>query len=403
MKSPRILVAIDLFPPIVGGAETHARDLVDALRALQLPVTVLTRWARPDLAREEILPNGARILRVPAAFGGVRFAQYGVIPSFLRTLRREKDSYDLIYLCGFRVLGWPLVGLARRLGKPIVLRAEVCGEASGAFIWDKPGRGTRPALRHLFSPLIALRNRRLRRADSFLSISRVIRDEYLDSTFPEARIADIPNGIDLQRFTPVSPEQVPSLRRELGLPAQEPVFVYSGKLNRGKGLELLLSVWKSYVADGRPGHLLLVGAGGGQSLSCESELNAFVSTHALSSRVTFSGYRNDVERWLQASDIFVFPSEAESFGLAPLEANACGLPALCTPAGALAETAPDGEAGLAFPVGDAVALRRAMDRLVDDPALRLELGRRALERVRRLYSFCSVAALHLRLFQDLTP
>jgi len=402
MPTARILVLIDLFPPIVGGAETHARDLVDALRAEGRHVHVLTRQARPDLPINETLPNGARVYRVPAIAGGVRLAKYMVIPAFKRKLRELADHYDVIYLCGFRVLGWPIVKLAHRLGKPIVLRAEVCGELSGTFIWQQPDQPPSALLRALFRPLIRQRNRRLLRADLFLAISGVIHSEYAACGVPEAKIADIPNGIDTRRFEPpADAAKVSALRQALNLPADEIIFAYSGKLNRGKGLDRLLDAWARWVRESRQGHLVLIGSGGGQFLSIESRLKQRVRDGGLAERVTLSGYRQDVERWLQAADIFVFPSESESFGLAPLEANACGLPVVATDAGALAETVPDGLAGLSIPVGDADALYKAMRQLATDDALRHELGRRALARVHGTYAFPVVARQHGALFDKL--
>lgn len=147
--------------------------------------------------------------------------------------------------------------------------------------------------------------------------------------------------------------------------------------------------------------LVLVGSGGGQYLSEEEELRQRVCGEGLDDRVVFTGYRQDVEKWLKAADVFVFPSEAESFGLAPLEANACGLPAICTPAGALAETVPDGVAGVRVPVNDVEALTAAMEKLAADPELRDHIGKTARERVLREYSFTAIAAEHMRWFRTL--
>jgi glycosyltransferase involved in cell wall biosynthesis len=191
----------------------------------------------------------------------------------------------------------------------------------------------------------------------------------------------IPNGVDLERFRPPVPGERESLRAEFELPAAEPVFVYSGKLNRGKGLPVLLEAWKDYAVRGGRGVLVLVGAGGGQFLSAEEELRRTAAAEGFGGRVRFAGYRQDVERWLRAADVFVFPSESESFGLAPLEANATGLPAICTDAGALAETVPDGVAGIRVPVGDAGAIRRAMEELAASPERRERIGRTARARV----------------------
>ncbi len=395
----RIALVIDLFPPIVGGAETHARDLAVALGAKGVRVTVLTRLARRGLSPKESLAPGVEVVRIGSP-GSPRWGKYGFVPALRREWKKREGEFDIVCLCGFRVLGWPLAGLTAHSGVPLVLRAEVCGEMSGGFIWERPGRGTSPCLRTVFLPLVRLRNRRLIRHGRFLAISSVVAEEYRAAGVPESRIRTMPNGIDVERFRPPGPNEKEALREEFGF-GTDPVFLYSGKLNRGKGLHYLLSAWREFSGSGQSGLLVLVGSGGGQYLSEEEDLRRRVAGEGLAESVRFTGYRDDVERWLRAADVFVFPSEAESFGLAPLEANASGLPVVATGAGALAETVPDGVGGLRVPVGDPAALAAAMVRLAETPALRDSLGAAGRARVLREYSFEAVAERTLAWFADL--
>lgn len=395
----RIAMVIDLFPPIVGGAETHARDLAGALCQLGARVAVFTRKAREELPEREILPTGVEVIRLGCP-GDPRWGKYRFIPTLVREWCRRAADFDVVYLCGFRVLGWPLVRTVQRTGVPVVLRAEVCGEMSGDFVWNRPGRGESRVLRFLFRPVIRWRNRRLIKGGYFLSISGVITEEYEREGVPNARIHKIPNGIDTDRFSPARAGEKEKIREKLGLP-DGLVFVYSGKLNRGKGLPSLLSSWNHYVASGSKGVLVLVGSGKGQFLSEEEQLIRWVKDRHLEDRVRFTGYRQDVEQWLRAADVFVFPSEAESFGLAPLEANACAIPVICTPAGALAETVPDGIGGLRVAVGDEEAMMDAMRKMALDSELRSLMGKRGRDRVVCEYSFKAIAQRHIDWFSDL--
>ncbi|MEM0965033.1 MAG: glycosyltransferase family 4 protein [Verrucomicrobiota bacterium] len=399
-KNPiRVALVVDLFPPIVGGAETHARDIALEMGRIGAEVTVLTRRAREDLAAEERLENGVTVLRVGAP-GSPRWGKYRFIPALLREWKKRRSDFDLVYLCGFRVLGWPLARAAARTKTPLVLRAESCGEMSGGFIWDRPGGGTNRWLKALFTPLIRIRNRRLIRSGHFLAISSVIEEEYLEEGVSTDQLARIPNGVDLERFCPATSDEKEKLRLALDLP-EGLVFLYSGKLNRGKGLSLLLSSWKEFKNGGGVGTLVLVGSGGGQFLSEEESLRETVVSEGLSHSVRFTGYKRNVEEWLKAADVFVFPSEMESFGLAPLEANACGLPAISTDAGALAETVPDGIAGIRIGSKDKRALTAALKRLSEDSALREDLGKSARKWVEENYSFSNIAKAHLELFRRL--
>ena len=191
---------------------------------------------------------------------------------------------------------------------------------------------------------LAWRNRILLRARAFAAISREIEQEFKECGVPPARVHYIPNGIDTELFRPLPDDQKQRRRRDFGLPDGS-LWMYAGKLNKGKGLERLLRVWARIAAE-RPGeHLVLVGGGGGQYLSCETELREFVRARGLEKRVTFTGYQERVYDWLPCADGFVFPSENEAFGLAIVEAMACGVPVIASRMGGIPDIVQHGENG----------------------------------------------------------
>ena len=178
--------------------------------------------------------------------------------------------------------------------------------------------------------------------------------------------------------------------------------MYSGKLNRGKGLECLLRAWALHREQNGPGRLVLVGGGAGHHLSCEEELRAFVTDKKLDSTVTFAGYQPDVETYLKAADAFLFPSENEALGLALLEAMACGLPVLSAAAGGMLDIVEDERNGGLIPVGDDQAWRRGMGRMVAEHAvLRKTWGAAARETAINKFGFAQSAAKHLELMREL--
>jgi glycosyltransferase involved in cell wall biosynthesis len=91
----------------------------------------------------------------------------------------------------------------------------------------------------------------------------------------------------------------------------------------------------------------------------------------------FAGQTDDVVPYLQAADVFAFPTENEAFGLALVEAMACGLPAVSTLIGGTADVLRPGATGLAVPPGDEGALREAIDRLLGQPELATAMGAHA--------------------------
>jgi len=392
----RVCLLTDSYYPVVGGGEAHARLLCGEFRRLGVPVFVLTGHkvaTSPAFA----LVDEIAVHRVPPA-GFPRLGKYLMLGSgFWRLIRMRRD-YDVIYVCGIRTLGLIAVLAARLLGKACVLRSESRGEVSGGFIWEKTDGRVNLLLKLMLIGPVRLRNLILKRADAFLSIAAVIRDEYESCGVPLNKIVDIPNGIDVMRFSPPNAGAKAELRRRLGLPEGR-LFAYTGKLNRGKGLEFLIRVWKDWGMQHPDCRLLLIGSGAMQFLSCENELRAFVARNAMESEVIFAGSVGNVQEYLQASDFFVFPSESEALPLALLEALATGLPTVASDIGGCRDIIPDGRNGRLAPPNNAAAWLAGLQTLVDEPALVAEWGRAGRETVVKTFSIAHVAAEHIRLFR----
>ncbi len=396
-SSPRVCLLISSFHPVVGGGETHARLLCAELRRRGIDVFVVTRRRIRTTAACEVIDD-IPVHRVPPS-GVPRFGKYLMMLPAFAALVRARRNYDLIYVCGLRILG--LVGILAALcaGKRCVLRSESRGELSGAFIWQTIDGRTKSGLKALFVLPILLRNWFLKKADAFLSISGVIREEYEACGIAKSAIADIPNGIDTSRFTPIAGDRA-ELRRRLNLPDGR-LFAFSGKLNQGKGLEFIVRVWKDWAGKHPDCKLVLIGSGANQFLSCEDDLRVFVRAHGLESSVLFVGSVTNVNEYLQASDFFVFPSESEAMPLALLEALATGLPTLASRIGGVTDVVEDGSNGRLLPVNDAAAWAQALTDMVERPDAAREMGRRGRDTVLARFSIPHVADEHLKLFQSL--
>lgn len=306
---PQICFLTEAFHPVVGGAETHGRLLAEKLIERGASVFVVTRRRTSQLKKHD---NVGRIpvYRVPPA-GFQRWGKYLMMLPALVRLVRMRRQYDIIYVCGLRTLGVIGVLGAYLLKKKCVLRSESCTEMSGDFIWDAPNAPKTTSARRGIELLVLIRNMILKKADRFISISAVIRDEFISCGVKPENIEHIPNGIDVQKFKPIPEKTKLQFRQKLNIPSKV-IFTYTGKLNKGKGLELLLRVWQKVVTENNNVHLLLVGAGDYQFLSCEQKLKSYVKEAHLSNHVTFTGYVENVHEYLLSSDYFIFPSESEA-------------------------------------------------------------------------------------------
>lgn len=366
-----LCLLVEGFWPILGGGETQMRLLLTALATEGVRTTVITQ-RRPATAPARDQLGAITIHRVPPR-GQDRTGKYLMVLPAALALMARRGEYDVILSSGVRTLGAVAVLGARLLRRKVVLRAASCSEVSGEYAWDGLSGGKRILVR----TVLGLRNRILGRADAFIAVSEVIREEYLAAGFPADRIHLVPNGTDVAKYHPVDAATRAARRRELGLPADRHLLVYTGKLNRGKGLPLLLRAVHRLAPEHPRLRLLLVGGGKNQSLSCEDELRSYVATHRLDESVHFVGYTEDVAAYLQAADAFVLPSDSEAMPNALIEAMATGLPCIGTAVGGILDILCDGENGRTIPVGDEEALVARIAEFLRDPTEAARLGANA--------------------------
>jgi glycosyltransferase involved in cell wall biosynthesis len=116
----------------------------------------------------------------------------------------------------------------------------------------------------------------------------------------------------------------------LRLPLTDFIVSYTGRLVSYKGLPLLLRVAQEMQQENRKVGFVLIGSGGLDVHNCEAALKEYVTANRLELVVHFAGEVPNVHEYLQASDVFVLPTEDDAFPLALIEAMACGLPVVST-------------------------------------------------------------------------
>ena len=189
---------------------------------------------------------------------------------------------------------------------------------------------------------------------------------------PAKKVRVVHNGLVTEPFA--RPVNAGLRSRLAGRPAR-PVVLTTARLDEAKGHRFLLQA-ACLVPEAR-----FVFAGSGPE---REALEAQAQALGLAERVTFLGYRADIPDLLAASDVFVLPSLAESFGLSVLEAMAATRPVVATAVGGLPELVKDDVTGVLVPPADSTALAGAIRALLADPA-----------RAQRL-----AAAGHARVHQD---
>jgi len=152
-------------------------------------------------------------------------------------------------------------------------------------------------------------------------------------------------------------------------------LLFLGWMDRGKGIQELLDACLA-LAPGRRFTLTVAGEG-----DWSEAARRFVATHDLSSMVTFTGWLRgtEVHRVLEAADVLVLPSWAEGLPNAMVEAMAAGLAVIVSAVGSVPDVVTDGVTGLLTTPRDVPGLTAAMARVLDDPELRVRLGRAACD------------------------
>ena len=207
------------------------------------------------------------------------------------------------------------------------------------------------------------------RTSLFASVSDGVRRE-LEQHYPGVPIAITPNGVDLERFRPDA--TVRSDLRGAEQVGDDPVCLFVGGDWDRKGLGVAIEA-VSMLRQQAPIRLWVVGRGE------SGRFEQLAERLGVGDHVRFFGPRTDAERFYQAADIFVLPTEYEAAPLVAYEASASSLPVVATRVNGIEELLVDGETGL-FVNRSPGDVAQALLTLAVDPELRLRLGRAARRR-----------------------
>ena len=350
-KRLKVLHIGKFYPPHMGGMETHLQALCGELRKCADLQVIVSNDGRREI-RETV--DGVSVLRVPTS---LTLFSTSICPRMIGGIRA--CAADIIHL---------------HLPNPAAVMAYLASGHRGRLVCTYHSDTVRQKLLGpLFGPIL---HAALRRSSAIIATS----PNYL-ATSPvlqahRDRCHVIPLGIDLAPFETVDGPTVERLRARYG----GRLVIAVGRLVYYKGFEHLIRAMVHVR-----GRLLIIGDG-----PLAPDLRALASRLGLGERVMFTGkVPESIVPYYHAADVFALPSVArtEAFGIVQIEAMASGLPVVNT---ALDSGVPfvslDGETGLTVPPGDSAALAAALNRLLDDAALRKRFGLAGARRARQEFS-----------------
>jgi glycosyltransferase involved in cell wall biosynthesis len=224
----------------------------------------------------------------------------------------------------------------------------------------------------------ALSRWKYRHIDVFITVSNVIRRMLIEDGIAEDRIEVVHDGIPIGAIDKVEALDV---HKELWLPHGSPVIGNVAALVPHKGQKDLIAAAAKVVRAVPDARFVILGEG-----ELRSTLEQQVKALGLERHVFLPGFRHDVLGLQKSFDIFVMSSLTEGLGSAMLDAMACGTPIVGTIAGGIPEAIEDGRTGLLVKPHHPDELAAAIVRLLNDPALRIDLGAAARASVERSFS-----------------
>jgi D-inositol-3-phosphate glycosyltransferase len=328
-----------------GGMNVEIRAVADRLAARGVAVDVFTRCAGREVPQVERVGPLTRVVQVPAGpcaeVAKVRLP--ALVPAFAQGVVRsehELGPYDLVHT-HYWLSGPAGMAAARRWDVPLVASFHTLAEVKNLALGE--GDAREPVIR-------ALGERRvIRAADRVLAPTEEDARHLMELYDAErARIRVLPPGVDLARF---SRRDSRAARARLGL-GDGPVILFVGRLQPLKGPDLAVRAFADAARRApeamRDAVLLMVGGRSGpRGEAVRPWLESVAAEEGVARRVRFLGPRAHEELpWVySAADVFLMPSRSESFGLAALEAQACGVPVVAAGVGGLLSAVRHGVGG----------------------------------------------------------
>ena len=376
-----------------GGMNVYVLQLARELAQRGISVDVFTRSHDPNDPMIVELEAGARVVHLNAGpHQAAKQDLFDYIPAFLSELfsfqRSEGTTYDLVhshYWLSGRV-GIPLSGMWE---VPHVTTFHTLAKTK---LRARAGERETPQR-------IATESLIMRHVDGMIVSTEEEKHDLTRLYGARAcKINVVLAGVDLELFKPTDRQDA---RQVLGI-RENKVILYVGRIEPLKGIEILLraATLLEHTSDTR---VLIVGGSPGSDTELD-RLRALAVQLEIADLVTFTGAvrQTELPRYYGAADIFVLPSHSESFGLAALEAMACGTPVIVSRVGGLKTFVDSGKTGYLVPWHHPEAFAQRLETLLANPALRDAMGEAARAKALQM-GWGHVADRTLEFYSGLLP
>jgi glycosyltransferase involved in cell wall biosynthesis len=363
------------------GAELQAHTQIQLLKSLGCKLTVITKKRSSQSQYKEIVN---------------RTIIYRVFPTGLRSIRaalllfQHRHEFDVVHIHGQHLFSTPVILLCRLLAIPTILKITIAGQTTSPMALDK-------LLPKGWNPCRKLVNGVSRLTSAYLAISTEIVDELKSQDIAPDRIVALPNGVNTERFHPVTAEEQQQLKYKLGLPPDKKVMLFASRLIERKGYDIMLEAWRNIHLACPSTVLMLVGKGSPEAVHALEQLQQELGKDS----IFYKGEVLDTAPYLQASDLFIFPSRQEGLPNALLEAMACGCACVASDIGGCSDLIISEKNGLLFPSGDPAGLVEAVKLMMSKSEQMETFGQKAYETVKANHDIAIIGKQLLQLYHNL--
>lgn len=357
-----------------GGAELLSFKLVQSLAQKGHEVLVVCSSSTPSQSTA----------RGIAVYPILRTGKIGLLMNFLSLyslLRRTRcDVIHAHYVFPAGTLA--LVG--KLLGIPVIVTSH------GADIQKNKGINYGLRLNKLAAAIIWFT---LKFIDCLAVVSQSMMRDAVDAGCLPTKIRVVYNGIDL-KDVPLHPSMDVLSRNKIT--KKDFIVLYLGRLHPKKCPQDVVQAFRRVIQAVPNARLVFAGAGEEQT-----KLEILIEDLTLKDKVIFTGFVTGDDKWalLQNCGVFVLPAIVEAFGIAVIEAMACGKPAIATNLGPFPEIIKDGETGLLVRINSPDTLASAIIELALDEEKRGKMGIRAMEEVHIRFPIDKIADDYIKIYQ----
>ena len=210
-------------------------------------------------------------------------------------------------------------------------------------------------------------------SDAVTSVSQSLKEDTLRLFNIKKEINVVPNFIDIQKYENLYSD----CERELIAADDEKIITHISNIRKVKRVDNVIEIFER-IQNEMPAKLVIVGDG-----PEKKSLEILCEKKGIRDNVLFVGNSHEVDKILCFSDLFILPSEHESFGLVALEAMACGIPVISSNAGGLPEVNIHGESGYLSAVGDTDEMAKNAIKILENDKIHQEFKRKAKENAHR--------------------